>query len=281
MQENREKLTLIAVNSTAMYLLSLILFFTVHQFITGSVAVGNDLNASLHYYGTDVTTAFGRSGWRKHSVIYTYTAAPIFAFFMAIVFKQLHYTRYKMKKGFVKLFVLWGFVHGLLFSFGNVITGVLIKGTGAGIGHAFAYAYLSNGIQWTFLGLSVLILVVTGFFVTRLFLQTSPTQGLIDPEFNARPIYILCVAVIPWAAGTLMMFLLNYPKYSASNILLWMLMVLILLPMLSFCKVSMRITLSKSKETVGISWEFVILCAIAILFYRLVLDSGIDMRFLR
>lgn len=279
MQDNREKLTIIAVNSTVIYLISFILFHFLFQFATGFAAVGNDLNAVVHYYGTDVLP--GRAGWKKMPIIYTYITGPIFALFLAVVFKQLHFTRYKMRKGFMKLFMLWGFVHGMLFAIGSVIIGVIVKGPGSGIGVAFLWGRVPMGLQWGMMGVSVMVLVVLGFIVTKLFLQTSPTKDLIDLEYNSRPIYILCVAVIPWFVGSLLLFLINYPKYYGSNFLLWMLMVPVLIPIITFCKVNMRITLSKSRETLLVGWDYIIVCGIAILLFRLLLDSGLDMRSFR
>ena len=276
-QGSIEKLTLLSVNSTIIYLLSFIIFFLAYHFATGFTAFSNDLKAKLMFYGTDVYA--GRVGWKKMNVIYTYIAGPVICLFLSVVFRYFYIAHYKKRRGYMKLFLLWGFIHGMLFSFGSIITGVVIN-EGSGIGHAFRWGRVPMGFQYGIAIFSLLILVILGFAITRSFLATSPSQSLIENDFNNRPLFILFVCVIPWAVGSVLIFLLQYPKYYASNMLIWLLMVPILLPALSFSKVNMRVTLNKHKDQVGVQWPYVLACLVVIIIYRIALDYGLDFRFL-
>ncbi|MES2388069.1 MAG: hypothetical protein V4543_08705 [Bacteroidota bacterium] len=272
-QGTYEKLILIAVNSTVIYIISFIFFFVLYHLTTSITAYNNDLSAKLMYYGTDISV--GRYEWSKTRVVYTYAMGPLVCFFAAIICRYFYIAYYRKRRGFVKLLLTWGFIHGLLFSFGNVITGII---TGRGVGNAFKWAYAGQAIQYGAAGFSLLVLILLGFAMTRAFLATSPSQTLIENGFNNRPLYVLFAAVIPWFVSSLLMFLIQYPKQFSANMLIMIMMVPILLPTLSFSAVNMRVTLSKSKDQVNLGWPYIILCAIVVIGYRIILEFGITFK---
>lgn len=253
-----------------MYLTSFVLLYCINQFFTAYIGTTYDLDSKIYYWGLRTQPHGGY--WVKRAIVVTYSAGPLLLLFLALVFRSLHNTYFRKMRGPLKLFFNWLYLQAYLFFFGATIVGVIL---GQGFGHALLWAFIPYPLLLFLAILSLAFLVFIGMASTRSFLQNAQTSDLLE-EGSPRIRYVMAVSVLPFLTGSLFLFLLKYPENTRLDVSLWMMMIPLLIPVLSFANALKKVSIVRDLETVSINWRFVAACVIILLAYRVGLMYGVE-----
>ncbi len=212
---------IIAVNSAMAYLFSYLLVTLLNtvSLVIGAWMFGYSVRIKL----LKVYFLVKYFEWSHDAVKVIYTLGPgiiMLLGFIALV--ALHWAR--EEAGRLKLLFLWFSVHSLNFIVTDILVGNLFT---EGLGHVFQWMYLN---PTTRLGISVfglLSIVGMAFFFTQPFVESSNIyfNRLTKDDF---PYYITAQVIVPYLAGTILVFSLFGLSMSVLEWFSWVSMALIL-----------------------------------------------------
>jgi hypothetical protein len=194
----------ITANSTALYLLSYLFVFVIHQAFTLLAAWIFSYSVEFNY--TEITFLVYKYSWTFDSVKIIYSAGPVFCFMLAI-FMIVVAIRFREFDGLFKVFFLWGFVHSINLFLGSAIAGALL---GEGFGHVLTWMYIPDTGKLIFTLIGLFGLAAVGFAITKLFLL-SANSYLNMQEVSDRPQFIFYQALLPYIIGTAIIITIRLP----------------------------------------------------------------------
>lgn len=194
----------ITANSTALYLLSYLFVFVLHQAFT--LLAAWIFKYSVEFNFTDITFLVYKYAWTFDSVKIIYSAGPIFCLLLSI-FMIVVAIRFREFDGFLKVFFLWGFVHSINFFLGSAIAGALL---GEGFGHVLTWMYIPDTGKLIFTLIGLFGLAAIGFAITKLFLLSANSYYNMQ-EVSDRPGFILHQALLPYIFGTVVIIAMRLP----------------------------------------------------------------------
>ncbi len=254
-----------------MYLTSFVLLYCINQFFTAYIGTTYDLDSIIYYWGVRTQPQSGI--WIKRGIIVTYSAGPLLLLALGLIFRRLHSVYLRKMRGMLKLFFNWLYLHAFLFFFGATIVGVIL---GQGFGHALLWAFIPYPMLLFLAIMSLAFLVFIGMASTRSFLQNAQTSDLLEEGSN-RIRFIMAVSVFPYITGSVFLFLLRYPENTRLDVSLWLMMIPVLIPVLSFANAVRKVSIVRDLEVVNINWRFIAICVTVLLGYRIGLMYGVEL----
>lgn len=185
----------ITINSTAMFLLSYLFVFFMHQGITILSALIFNIPVELDY--TKISFMVYKYAWTFDSVKIIFSAGPVFCMILSI-FMLVVSIRFKEYDGLLKVFFLWGFVHSINLFLGSALAGALL---GEGFGHVLIWMFMPDTGKMIISLLGLFSLAGVGFGITRLFLL-SANSYYNKLEVSDRPVFLIHQVLLPFIAGS-------------------------------------------------------------------------------
>lgn len=279
MQSNNQRLVYSALHSTAIFLTMFVLIFVFYYFVQAVVGTVFKLNSVMRYYGNDVLPDDGV--WRPGPVRYTFASGPIACLMLALVFKYMYLVYFRVRRGSIRLALLWGHIIGVNFFLGGIVTGVLLIFSNAfskGFGHAIEWAYVPKPMMIIMALVSLAFLIIFGAINIRGFLQTAWSSQMIEKDYNDRPKFIVAVVVLPWLISTVLLTIVRLPRFALLDVLNMLMLVPVIFPILAFSKLIDRVTLVKNPEYMPLNMRLVIIAVATLVLYRLGLELGIEFK---
>ncbi|MBM3437333.1 MAG: hypothetical protein FJY07_14100 [Bacteroidetes bacterium] len=225
-----------------------------------------------------------RIDWPLYTYSYLYTrvalivifgTGPLASLIIAFVFYRL-YLWARTTTEFAKLFFLWGSFHAFNLFFGSYISGVLTR---TGFIYTSEWLFISNIFdveEIIFLIISIVVLLIIGYFATKQFLHAASSASLIDPKY--RTLYILGQVVIPWLAGNIILFLSNAPNNPVELILLYVTSILMVIPVLAGFNLTslQQFNLTHVSRKGKTGWIYLFLLIGLIAFIKIALKNGMS-----
>jgi hypothetical protein len=213
--------------------------------------------------------------YTRRNLILIFGAGPFACLVIAILMYRVFPVAYK-KFPVIKLFLVWMIFHGTTMFFAAYISGVITR---TGLVYSSAWIFLSRPYdieEIIFMILSVIILVLLGFLITRYFIMASTSSRVINPYI--RIYYMLSVVLIPFILGNLVVFFTNFPKNPLNFMLLQGFSVLMILPSLIHYNSpnNQRVKLPKLAQGVRITWVFILIFVALTLIIRMMIYPGLQ-----
>ncbi len=118
--------------------------------------------------------------------------------------------------GLLKLFFIWGFVHGWVGCFGGVLTGML---TNTGFGYAADWMYLFDTVKLAISLIALMLLILGGFIISHSF-QVSANIYLPEIKEDMFPRFLFFQVTLVVIAGTAIQFFLRIPAPAELQLIL-------------------------------------------------------------
>ncbi|TGE24495.1 hypothetical protein E5K00_04590 [Hymenobacter aquaticus] len=263
------KTTITALNSTFIYLLAYMLTQGLYQAAT--VAMARRLSIPGVWRPSSIRFSISDPEWWRTAVLAVYGVGPAVCAALGVVAGLWFWHRARHRKGLLKLFLLWLTLHCC-----NLVLGALVADT-------FVENWAWYIPSWLFMAgnipnvivavLSGLVQLGFGYLAAIGFLQSHDSITLM--QYPNRRQLIVAGILVPWVAGSLVLAALKWPDLSRNEVLHFVSMGLLLLPMaLKSTQDLFEFTVPKSRKT-QLAWGLVLLTSLVCLSWRLVLQAGV------
>lgn len=266
-QRDSAKLFYITINSTACYVLAYITLLSINHFVTAIVAATVFYIKTVIYYNK-LDFRVGLDYWNVPRVVGTFIVGPLSCFFMGIVLARFY--RYTKKLGgWWKALFLWGYLHAFNLFFGAYVAGVITR---TGFRYVSNYMAVPEKAEFAIAFVCVVAMFIFGYFATKQFLQTSSSQSLIHRHARGR--FILCMVIIPWMLGSILLALAKAPKITMNELIVYLMIFTIVVPVSIIQRNIQEVNLVKQTKSVGFAWAFIAASGAALVLYRTLFDNG-------
>ncbi|MFH1119170.1 MAG: hypothetical protein V1775_05060 [Bacteroidota bacterium] len=194
----------ITINSTALFLLSYLFVFFIHQAFTILSALVFSIPVEIDY--TKISFLIYRYAWTFDSVKIIYSTGPVICMILSI-FMLVVAIRFKEYDGLLKMFFLWGFVHSINLFLGSTLAGALL---GEGFGHVLIWMFMPDTGKMIITLLGLFSLAAIGFAITRLFLLSANTYYNKQDSAD-RPVFLIYQVLLPFIFGSVLIAVFRFP----------------------------------------------------------------------
>jgi len=213
---------IIAINSTASYLLSFMMVFYINHFVKVILAgtylydIGVEWD-SIYYY-------IEPHEWTHDSVSLIFSSGPILIFVIGII-SLIAFWSLVEEPARIKTFFMWLTLHAFNFVFGGLLIGNVFK---KGIGHVFNWMYMTDTTKMLVALFGFIGLLGTAYFMAK------PAAISANSYFNKLdkknyPFFITAQIIVPFIIGTIMYLLFFLPKIQFQESYSWITLGMILL----------------------------------------------------
>ena len=264
----RRRFAIIAFNSTALYLLSYLVFFLLSQAITVIAASFFHYPTIVHYY--EIYFNISPDAWYHDSVKTIFSSGPLVNFAVGITFLIIYSTR-REEQGLFKLFFLWGFLHSVTMLFGALLVGTLFE---TGVGHVISWMYIMDTGKVLYSTISIFLLFLAGLLTTRQFLISGNTYYNELNKSN-RNSFVIAQVLVPYIIGNLVLILLRQPRFIFYDSFIGFTMIMCILSVLFTSRSYNELYFEEDEKKPAISWLTIIILSGVMLFFRGVLGIGL------
>ncbi len=275
-KEKHKKHFRVFLNSLSLFLLSYLVLYGISMLITVWVARSFDYRTIMFYY--KIYYNIDRGDWTADSVKILYSIAPLTGLFFGSVFLII-FSTFRNERGILKLFFLWGFIHGMIMFFGSLLMGTLLNKE---FGWVISYLYFRDTGKMIFSIFSIFALVALGGFTAKSFLISGNTYLNFVDKSNKR-FLLSSQVVLPVIIGTVILILLKIPNnfyfgsedeayfetFKLSTILLFM------IPLMMAFGSFNETYFDEEPRKIRFYWKFFLLAIIVWGVFRFGLSSGV------
>lgn len=277
--ENRDKrhnFFVISVNSLVLFLLSYMTIYIISQMITVMVASTFDYKTVLYYY--KIYYDIESHAWNADSVKILFSILPVNGLFMGTIF-IIFYGTFRNEPGNLKLFFLWGFVHGVVMFFGSLLMGTLLN---KDFGWVIAYLYYRDTGKMIFSIISIFALVAIGGLIAKSFLISGNAYFNFINKRNRR--FMLNGQVIfPAVTGTILLAIIKIPDqfyYGTVDemyfeFLKLFSLIILIIPLVMAFRSYDETYFDEEPRRIFLNWKLLIITAIVVIAFRFGLIAGI------
>ncbi|MCB0806285.1 MAG: hypothetical protein KDC05_10840 [Bacteroidales bacterium] len=264
-----------AINSSVLFLVSFILINLADKMISILTAGFFDIPAVLYSYRIFWPLYTYSTLYTRLALIVIFATGPIFSLALSLIFYQVYLWARRFPANF-KTFIVWSIFHGITMFFGAYVSGVITR---TGFVYTTEWIFFSNIFdveEIIFLVVSVIVLVIAGFYLTRQFLFAATTNRLIM-EGN-RIYFMLAQIMIPWILGNAALFVINYPRNPPELLLLYGVSILMVIPMLASYNTpsNQMVKIPGARSKVRLGWIYFLIAAGLIYVMRAILYNGLN-----
>jgi len=196
-EKQNRKFLYLAVDSTAIYIITFILVYFLYQAI---------ILAGASLWGTGTIQQYHRMVFTGQTSVYTRLGILFIASMgpnLLLLLGFILFTwvfRLKLFSGLQRLFVLWLALHGINHFFAALMYGAI---TNEGFKDVTRLLNIQQVLMFFFAFIALILLFWVGLRATRPFLETTTSLTMINSDNRRR--FIINQAILPWIAGSLLL----------------------------------------------------------------------------
>lgn len=255
------------VHSLAFFLMSYLVIWFLINLATVLIANGLDIPTAWYYHRIDFIIP--QSLWTADLVKLTFSGAPLLSLILSLLCLVAYYHVMDLN-GILKLFFLWGFIHGWTGFFGSLFIGTL---TSTGFGHVVIWLYFNDTARLTTNLFALFMLFFGGFIIAKPVLVSANYYLNLLP-LNSRSSFLLAQLLLPAAFGLVLLVILRYPA-TIEDQLVPVASLLMILPV--FMRRNQFPDLYFDDEPINtrLEWIYIIIAILMVAAFRLVFEFGI------
>jgi hypothetical protein len=274
-KELRNAYLTVAVNSTVMFTAAFLLSYIINQLVTVFTARILGIPSELFSYRIYWPLYTYSTLYTRQVLVLIFGMGPLISFLLGLLFYRL-FIVFRYRTVYLKTFFIWASISSFTLFFGAYVSGAVTR---TGFIYASEWLFLNNMFdvkEIIFIILSLIALLIIGFMMTKAFLESSNSRALIEPRI--RVIYIFSAAVIPYFAGVLILFAINFPNNPAELLLLYLApLLIVMVSLFRYNAFSLQnISIMKMTGKYRINLIAIGLLIVLIAFFRIVLYKGIS-----
>lgn len=257
-------------NSLFLFLSAYILVYLLYQFTVLLSASLWKLDSVLYYW--DLAFDDYSRRWNKWNIIAITFSGPFISIITGIIFLKVLFNIETLKASMRHL-ILWIALHGFNRFLGGFIAGVM---TDEGFGYVVNWLYIPEFYKILFMILAVFLLGVIGYFSTRQFLDVSGSFHYIRKA--NRKAYLFSQAVLPSIVGSILLIIIKLPNNPPYETIIVGTFIFLTIPTLFNFRAKPTPVYTAEKLKYKFYYKYFLIFIILILFYRVVLDSGLHFK---
>jgi hypothetical protein len=261
----RKNFWTIAINSTAAFVISVLLIFYINHFITiitaGMFGYDISFNYEVIYYHIEPYQ------WTHDAVKLIFSAGPIVIFILGFISLIGFYSLVE-EPAVAKIFFVWFTFVSFNYVFGGMLIGNLFT---KGIGHVFNWMYLNSTEKMIVALLGFFGLIGTAFILAR---PIAISANAYFKEFNEKlfPFFITAQIIIPYLLGTVLVELYFLPEPDFNIMWFWGPMLVLIFIIFMLLNHSEELFFDEEERNVRLSKILLIIAVIFYLGVRLLLN---------
>jgi hypothetical protein len=188
-----------------------------------------------------------------------------------MIFSLVLYSNMLQESWKIKLFLMWVMVHAAVQFLGEIISGAILM---QGFGWVMAFMYFTDTHKMLVVIVTMVTMVLTGIFMTRYLMFSA---GIYFNSLNKsnRRNFMMSQLVLPFLAGTAILFLIKQPGLTPFEFLIDTSMVLVILPALLRSRFSNEIFFDEEPRKLNLNWLWVLITLFLLVAFRVILGHGI------
>lgn len=264
----RKYLIYTSVNSLIVFLITYYIVYFVEQFSMVYIAAQSDIPAILSFKNLQFLIPENSLLWNFDATVSVFAVPYFFSFFLGTVLTAFYYF-YNKSSFFINLFVLWLIFHFYNSFFGGFFVGVITK---TGIAKALNVMWIGLSAKIIFSFVFLYILTIIGKLFAKAFI-INIDFGLCDSA-KKRLLFLLFTTLLPLLFGFILVFLMKFPEFYLSDVLYFVSLLFIIIPLLFNYNVKVR---KINVKTDGKSVNLLLLITLIalIVFFKLILYNGL------
>lgn len=275
-KDKRNNFFVITLNSLTYFVLSYLVIYVISQIITAWIATSFDYKTIIYYY--KIYYNIESSDWTADSVKILFSIMPLTGLIFGTIF-IIVYATFRDEIGKLKLFFLWGFVHGMVMFFGALLMGTLLN---KDFGWVIAYMYYRDTGKMVFSIISIFALISIGSIISRSFLISGNSYfNKIDRK--NKKYFLYSQVVFPGIIGSIILVLLKIPSsyyYVTSDEVFFEIMklstfIILLIPLITTFRTFHDTLFDEEPRRVNLKWKLMIITYLLIIAFRFGFVEGI------
>jgi len=275
-KENSHNRLSIAVNSTAYFIISYLIVYFVTQFTTTVTALS--CNIPVQFFYNKIEFLVRSTVWTSDTIKIVFSVGPITALILGVLC-LIMYSKVTDTNGLLKLFFLWGYVHGFTIFFGSILIGTFVN---QGFGYVLNWLYLFDTAKLILILLSAMVMLFIGLFTLKFFLISANSYYNVQYPRN-RKSFLTNQILIPWIIGGFLVNLFKIPidqhfgisQYFIYNLLVFCTSLLIIVPPYFRVYRYSELYFDEEPKNFSISWIALIVSILMFFVFRIGLNWGI------
>ncbi len=275
-KDKRNNFFVITLNSFTYFILSYLVIYIISQVITAWVATSFDYKTIVYYY--KIYYNIESSDWTADSVKILFSIMPLTGLLFGTIFLII-YATFRDEIGKLKLFFLWGFVHGMVMFFGALLMGTLLN---KDFGWVIAYMYYRDTGKMVFSIISIFALISIGAIVSRSFL-ISGNSYFNEINKSNKKYFLYSQVIFPGIIGTIVLVLLKIPNtyyYVTSDEVFFEIMklstfIILLVPLITTFRSYHDTLFDEEPRQINLKWKLMIITYLLIIAFRFGFVEGI------
>ncbi len=262
------------VNSIVMYVLAFLATYFLSQFVTVFIAYVFDIPSVVFVNRIYWPLYTYSSLYTRMALVAIFGSGPLFSLILGVGLIRLFFLMVR-KTVYLKTFLLWAALHAFNNFFGAYIVGVVTR---TGFVYSSEWLFLSDVLdveEIVFLIVSLVVLVIMGYFSTKYFLQSA--NHSIITEKKLRKFYLLAKVGFPWIIGSGVLYAINFGKAPTELLLFYLTPILFIVPVftnfnslkLQFVRPAYRVS------RFGFAWGYLVVLVLLIGAIILLLKDGL------
>lgn len=259
---------ILVFNSTGIFILSYLVAYGLYQLSTAFSGLIFGYPSTWYFH--QVYFEIGQAEWYADSVKTIYSSGPLLCLLIAAIARIMFNSR-KEQKGLFRLFLMWLFLQCLTISLGGILTGVILN---QGFGYVLSWMYASEVSRLFLAVISLAVMGIAGFYSARAFLLTANTY---HSHLSRKNIFTFSwtQVILPFLAGSLVLFLARLPQVMLFETITGMLMVIALVPLITGLWSFDEIYFDEGSGRISVSWLWILMSLIILVLYRIALMPGL------
>jgi hypothetical protein len=262
------------INSTFSFILAFLVVRYVNIFITTLVAQLFGIPVVLYSFSIHLPLYTYSSLYTPAALITIFGTGPFISLVAGFLLYRW-YMRIIWRKLIAKTFIIWLIFHAVNMFFGAYISGALTR---TGFIYSIEWMFNTSAFDITeviFLAASAVGMLWFGSMLTRPFILAANTENIIKHEFRLH--YLLSEVFLPWLAGSMFLYLMNYPRLAVDLIILYLASLLMIVPLfINFRKLGIRLMqIPGLPDKVKIGWVYILLVVFLAVIVRAFVFHGI------
>ena len=275
-KDKRNNFFVITLNSLVYFILSYLVIYVISQIITAWIATSFDYKTIMYYY--KIYYDIESSDWTADSVKILFSIMPLTGLLLGTIFLII-YATFRNEPGKLKLFFLWGFVHGMVMFFGALLMGTLLN---KDFGWVIAYLYYRDTGKMIFSIISIFALVSIGAVIARSFLISGNSYFNFIDKTNKK-YFMYSQIIFPAIFGTILLVLLKIPNtyyYVTTDEVFFEIMklctlIILIIPLVMTFRTYNEVLFDEEPRRVNLKWKLMIITYLLVIAFRFGLAEGI------
>lgn len=255
------------LNSLSSFLVAYLLIYLLYQLVVLITASFYDIDSILFYYKLDFNDH--SSLWDALNIIFITLSGPANSLFLGFFFYNFLFFKAKSYPR-LQLFFLWSGLLAFAHFFSAFIAGIISM---KGLGYVPMWLFWNDFTKFFFAILSLVVLVLIGYFSASRFLMTTNNGHRIHK--NNRALFYLHQVIIPYLLGFLIIYLVKIPNNQAYDTLILAFSVFMFGSVFFHINVQIPPFLFQRKKVSMLNWVLILLAALMLYSWRVYLEEGL------